>query len=69
LYISPNIFRVIKSRRMRWVGNIACMIEMRNEYKILIVNPARKRPLGRHTRRLEDNIRMDLGEIGWKYVH
>ena len=54
LYASPNIVRVIKSRRMRWVGHVACMGEERGE------EPEGKRPLGRPRRRCVGNIRMDL---------
>jgi hypothetical protein len=48
-----------KSRRVRWVGNVACMGEMRNTYNILVGKPKRKRPLGRLKHRWEDGIRMD----------
>jgi hypothetical protein len=51
---------------MRWVRQIACMGEMRNAYKILVGKPEGKRPLGRPRQRWEDNIRMDLREIGWE---
>jgi hypothetical protein len=51
LYVSPNIITVTKSRRMKEVGQVACMAEMRNVYKILIGNPERKRPLGRYRSR------------------
>jgi hypothetical protein len=59
---------VIKSRKMRWVGHVVCMGEMRSAYSILIGKPERKRPFGRLRHRWEDNIRMNLGEIGWKVV-
>jgi hypothetical protein len=58
------MIRMIKSRRMRWAGNVARMGEKRNAYRILVGKPEGKRPLGRHRRRWEDNIKMDLGEIG-----
>ena len=64
MYRSPNIARVIKSRRLRWVGNVARMEEVRSAFKILTGKPTGKRPLGRPRRRYEDNIRMDLEEIG-----
>jgi hypothetical protein len=64
LYSSQNIFRVIKSRRMRWAGHLACMGEGRGAYRVLVGKPESKRPLGRPRRRWEDNIKMDLGEIG-----
>jgi hypothetical protein len=68
LYGSPNIIiRVIKSRRMRWAGNIARMGE-RNAYKMLIGEPGVRRPLGRPRRRWVGNIRMDLRETGWEDV-
>jgi len=58
--MSANLIRVIKSKRMRWAGHVACMEEMRNAYNILVGKPEVKRPLGRSKRRREDNIRMDL---------
>jgi hypothetical protein len=51
LYTSPYIIRAIKSKRMRWVGNVVCIEEMRNVYNILVGKPEGKRPLGRPTRR------------------
>jgi hypothetical protein len=47
LYCSPSIIRIIKSRRMRWAGHVARMGEKRNAYRILVVKPGGKRPLGR----------------------
>jgi hypothetical protein len=64
LYSSPNIVRVIKSRRMRWAGQVARMREGRGVYRVLVGRPEGKRPLGRPRRRWEDNIKMDLREIG-----
>ena len=64
LYSSPNTVRVIKSRRMRWAGNVACMEEGRGVHKILVGKPEGKRPLRRPRRRWEDNIKMDLEEVG-----
>ena len=61
LYRSPNIVRVIKSRRLRWAGNVARMEEDRSAFKILTGKPTGKRPLGRPRRRWEDNIRMKIG--------
>jgi hypothetical protein len=51
LYPSPNIVRMIKSRRMRWAGYVARMGKKRNAYRILVGKPERKRPLGRIRRR------------------
>jgi hypothetical protein len=65
LYSSPNIVRVIKSRRMRWAGHVACMGEGRLAYGILVGRPEGRRPLGRPSRRWEDNIKMNLHEMGW----
>jgi hypothetical protein len=64
LYSSPNIVRVIKSRRMRWAGHVALMGERRGVYRVLVGRPEGKRPLERPRRKWEDNIKMDLGEIG-----
>jgi hypothetical protein len=64
LYSSPNIVRVIKSRRLRWAGHVARMGEGRGVYRVLVGRPEGKRPLGRHRRRWEDNIELDLREIG-----
>jgi hypothetical protein len=56
LYFSPNIIRMMKSRKMRWEGHGV----MRNAYRIYAVKPEGKTPLGRSRRRWEDNIKMDL---------
>jgi hypothetical protein len=56
---------MIKSRRMRWAGNVAQMGERRNAYRILVGKPEGRRPLGRPRCRWVDNIKMDLREIGW----
>jgi hypothetical protein len=64
LYSSPNIIRIIKSRRMRWAGHVARMGEKRNEYRLLVGKPQGKRPLGKPKCRWIDNIKMDLLEIG-----
>jgi hypothetical protein len=65
LFFLPNITRTIKSRRMRWTGHVACIGKNRNAYSVLVGKPEEKRPLGRHRRRLEDNIKMNLRGIGW----
>ena len=56
--------RVIESRRMRWAGHVAYMGEGRGVYRVLVGKPEGKRPLGRPRLRWEDNIRMDLREVG-----
>jgi hypothetical protein len=63
LYSSPNIVKVIKSRRMRWAGHMARMGEGRNVYRVLVGRPQGKRRLGRPRRRWEDNIKMNLRVI------
>jgi hypothetical protein len=68
LYSSPNIIRMINSRRMRWAGHVASMGERRNAYMILVGKPEGRRPLGRPRRRWVDNIKIDLREIGWDGV-
>jgi hypothetical protein len=65
LYSSPNIIRVNKSRRMIWTGHVARMAEKRGAYRISVGRPEGRRPLGRPRRRWEDNIKMDLQEMGW----
>jgi hypothetical protein len=65
LYSSPSIIRIIDSRRMRWVDDVARMGEKRNAYRLLVGKAEGKRPLGRPRRRWVENIRMDLGEVGW----
>ena len=64
LYSSPNIVRVIKSRRMRCAEHVTCMEEGRGVHKVLVGKPEGKRTLGRPRRRWEDNIKMDLQEVG-----
>jgi hypothetical protein len=65
LYCSPSIIRIIKSRRMRRAGHVARIGEKRNAYRLLVGKLEGKRPLGRPRRRWVDNIRMELGEMGW----
>jgi hypothetical protein len=55
---------MIKSRRMRWAGHVTCMGEGRGVYRVLVGRPEGKRPLGSPRCRWEDNIKMDLREIG-----
>jgi len=64
LYRSSNIVRVIKSRRLRLARYVARMEEGRSAFKILTGEPTRNIPLRRPRRRWEDNIRMELEEIG-----
>jgi hypothetical protein len=68
LYSSPSINRIIKARRMRWAEHVARMGERRNACRLLVVKPEGRRPLGSPRRRWVDNIRMDLGEVGWGHV-
>ena len=76
LYSSPNIVRVIKSRRMRWAGHVARMGEERGVYRVLVGKPEGKRPLGRPRLRWVDNIKMisrrwDVGiwtGLGWPRI-
>jgi len=64
LYCSLNIVRVIKSRRIRWAGHVAGMGKRRGVYRAVMGKLEGKRPLGRPRRRWEDNIKMDLQEMG-----
>jgi hypothetical protein len=70
LYTSPNIVRVINSRRMIWAGHVARMGEERGVYRVLVGKPEEKRPLGRPRYRWEDNSKAELqevecGSMGW----
>ena len=64
LYTSTNIFRVIKLGRMGWARHVARIGEGRGVYRVLVGRSEGKRPLGRPRRRWEDNIKMDLQEVG-----
>jgi len=64
LYSSPIIVQIIKSRRMRLAGHVACMGERRGVYRVLVGIPEGKGPLGRPRHRWEDNIKRDLQEVG-----
>jgi hypothetical protein len=65
LYSSPRVIRIIKSIRMRWVGYVAPMGEKRNVYRLFVGKPEGKRPLRRPRLIWMDNIRINLGEVGW----
>ena len=65
LYSLPNIVRVVKSRRMRWAGHVARFGEDSDVQRVLVGKPEGKRPLGRPSRRWEDNIKMDFQEVGY----
>jgi len=67
LYASPNIIQAIKSRRMKWVGQVACMGDRRGAYRVLVGKSEGRRPLGRSTHRWEYNIKMDLQEMGGEH--
>ena len=64
LYSSPNIIRSLKSRRLRWARHVARMEQFRNAYSVLVGKLEGKRPIVRPRRRWEDNIKMDLREVG-----
>ena len=64
LYSIPNIVRVVKSRIMWWARHVAHMGEGRGVQRVLVGKPEGKRPVGRPRRRWEDNIKMDLQEVG-----
>jgi len=64
LYSSPIIGQAIKLRRMRWVGRVARMGESRGLYRVLVGKPEGKKPLGRPRHSWENNIKMDLQEVG-----
>jgi hypothetical protein len=65
LYLSPNIIWLIRSRRMGWVGHVARMEQKRVAYRILVGRPEGRRPLERPRHIWEDNIKMDLQQVGW----
>jgi hypothetical protein len=65
LIFSRSIIVIIKSRRMRWVGYVAQMGDNKNGCRLLVAKPEGNRPLGRPRRRWVDNIRINLGKVGW----
>jgi len=64
LYSSPNIFRMINSSSMRWAGHVARLGVSRGVYRILVGKPEGKSPLERSRRKWEDNVKIDLQEVG-----
>ena len=68
LYSSPNIVRVIKSRKMRWAGHVARMGKERGVCRFSVGKPEGRTPLGRPKHSWVDNIRMDLQEVGCGYM-
>jgi hypothetical protein len=68
LYSLPNIVRVVKSRRIRWAGHVARMGEERGVYRVLVGKYEGKRPMGRPRLRWEGNIKMDLQEVGCRFI-
>jgi hypothetical protein len=68
MYCSSNIVRLITSRTMRWAGHVARMGEGRGVHRVSVGKPEGKRPLGRPRRGWEDNIKMDVQEVGCEYM-
>jgi len=64
LYSSPNIIRMIKSR-VRWAGYVARMGDRTVAFRVLVVRPERNISVGRPRRIWENNIKMDLQQVGW----
>jgi hypothetical protein len=64
LYALPNTVRLLKSRRMKWAGNVARKREGKSVYRLLVLKPEGRRPLGRPRRRWENNIKIELQELG-----
>jgi hypothetical protein len=62
---SPSIIRVIKSRRLSWVGYVACVGERRSAHRVLVGKSEGKRPLDRPRVRCENNIKVYFREVGW----
>jgi hypothetical protein len=65
LFYAPNFIRMIKLRRLRWAGHVACMGQRRGVYRILVGKPEGRRTFGRPRHRWKDSIKMDLPEVGW----
>jgi hypothetical protein len=68
LFFSPTIIRVIKLKTVGWAGHVACMGDRTGTYRGVVGEPEKKRPLGRPRRRWEDNIKMDLQEVGFIWL-
>ena len=68
-HLSARLLKVIKSRRMRWAGHVACIGEEKGVCRVLVGKPEEKRPLGRPRRRWVDNIRTDLQEVECGYMY
>jgi hypothetical protein len=68
LYCSPNVIGMIRSIRMKWVGHVACMGEGRGTYRVLFGKPEGKKPHARPRRRWEDNIKMDIQDVGFESI-
>ena len=64
VYSLPNIVRVVKSRRMRWAGHVVRIVKGRDVHRVLVGKPEGNRPLGRPGCRWENNIKLDLQEVG-----
>jgi len=69
LYASSNIIGEVKLRMARWAGHVVRTGKITNAYEVLVGKPEWKRPLERLRQIWEDNIRMDLKEVGWEVVH
>jgi hypothetical protein len=65
LHPSPNNIWMIKSRRMKWAGHVACTREKRGAYRVLVGRPEGRKPHGRYRRRWEDIIKMIRLEVDW----
>jgi hypothetical protein len=66
LYTSPNIVKMIRSRKIKWSGHVARMGEIRNAYRILVGKPEGKKPIGKPSHRWENNIKLDRTEVRWE---
>jgi hypothetical protein len=69
LYYSPSIFRVVNSRRLKWLGHVACMADKRNAYRILVRKPEGKRLLGRSRHGWDNDIKMYIRLLFCRCLH